>query len=159
MKATNTAIDCGRLRFLLEIQQKFKYDAQFHFLKQDGSIEPANINDNLYSCNWSEKGIGVISKSPKGEWGGEISWHGFRRRNIYDGGQGRSLEEVAANLYAKYLEEVKFNEEMKDPAKELEYLKSVHDTYFEYSDDHRVWAAGRASLNRIQELEKIVSSQ
>jgi hypothetical protein len=46
------------------------------------------------------------------------------------------------------------SDRFKDEHEELEYMIKTHDTYYEMSDDHRVWLAGEQSKKRIMDLAK-----
>lgn len=48
---------------------------------------------------------------------------------------------------------------LQDPLEQLDKLMRQHDWYYNMSDDHRVWVAGRAQWERIESYKELVGEQ
>lgn len=113
-----------------------------------------------WTADFRNKGIGVVSKCPNGDYLASIQINNkFHHRFIYK--WGKTQLEAREKAFSEFKEEKEFADAMEVPEKELEYRRGLFnkDSNFHNSDDHRVWSAGQANLNRIKELEKIVSGQ
>jgi len=49
--------------------------------------------------------------------------------------------------------------ELKEPLEQLDELMRQHDWYYNMSDDHRVWVAGRAQWARIEAYKDLVGEE
>lgn len=132
----------------------------FWLIQKNGDLHAYVFTNEAakWTADFRNKGIGVVFKCPNGDYMASIQINNkFRHRFIYQ--WGKTQFEATDKAFAEYAKERDFEEAMKSPEKELEYRRKLleKDPYFHNSDDHSVWAAGQANLNRIKELEKTLS--
>ena len=99
--------------------------------------------------------IGFVTKHPHG--GGYNSESIDSRVNIYC--NDKTLDGSVEKFRAEIAERETYNSRMGEPEFALEETLKRHDWYHAYSDDHRYWASGEASLRKIRELMKQIPEQ
>lgn len=133
----------------------------FWLIQKNGDLHAYVFTNEAtkWTADFRNKGIGVVSKCPNGDYMASIQINNkFRHRFIYQ--WGKTQFEATDKAFGEYVKERDFEEAMKSPEKELEYRRELleKDLYFHNSDDHGAWAAGQANLNRIREIEELLKT-